>query len=221
VSPLIRTLVMKDLYLARGTIFASLAAGVLSLALMPWTPVAFYLGVTSFMVALIILNVALVMASVIGERKEKMALFVLSLPISTTEYTIAKLLSSLIAFVGPWALLLAGSLVLFDVTSIPNGMIPISVALMVFLVLYFCVLLAVAIVTDSGLWTGSVIVGGNVGINILIQFLLRLPSFTANGAGEAAVWTADIVALIAVQVVLSAAVIGIALFIQSRKKNFV
>ena len=220
-SSLIRTLVLKDLYLARGMILAALVGGVLSLALMPWTPVAFYLGVTSFMVALIILNVALVMASVIGERKEKIALFVLSLPISTMQYTVAKVISSLIAFLAPWALLSAGCLFLFDFTPIPNGMIPVSVALLVFMVLYFCVLLAVALLTDSGLWTGVVIVGGNVGINIVIQVLLRLPSFTANGKGETAVWTADIVTFIALQLVLSAVAIGIALFIQSRKKNFV
>ena len=128
-SSIIRTLVFKDLYLARGMIVASLVGGVLALALMPWTAVAFYLGVTSFMVALIILNVALVMASVIGERKEKIALFVLSLPISTMQYTVAKVVSSLIAFLGPWALLSAGCLVLFDITPIPNGMIPVSVAL--------------------------------------------------------------------------------------------
>jgi ABC-2 type transport system permease protein len=221
VSSLVRTLVLKDLYLARGIIVASIVGGLLGLALMPWSPVAFYLGVVSFMVVLIIMNVALVMASVVGERKEKVALFVLSLPISTTQYTVAKTVASLIAFLVPWALLSAGCLVLFDLTPIPNGMIPVSVALMVFMVLYFCVLLAVALLTDSGLWTGSVIVGGNVGINILIQILLRLPSYTANGKGEAAVWTADIVALVALQLVLSAVVIGIALFIQSRKKNFV
>jgi hypothetical protein len=221
VSSLVRTLVLKDLYLARGMIVASLAGGVLSLALMPWSIVAFYVGVTSFMVVLIVLNVALVMASVIGERKEKVALFVLSLPISTTQYTAAKVVSSLIAFLGPWALLSAGCLVLFDVTPIPNGMIPVSVALMVYMILYFCVLLAVALHTDSALWSGVVIVGGNVGINFVIQILLRLPSFTANGQGETAVWTADIVTFIALQLVLSAVAIAIALFIHSRKKNFV
>jgi ABC-type transport system involved in multi-copper enzyme maturation permease subunit len=220
-SSLVRTLVLKDLYLARGIIIASIVGGVLGLVLMPWSPVAFYLGVVTFMVVLIIMNVALVMSAVIGERKEKIALFVLSLPISTTQYTLAKTVSSLIAFVAPWAVLSLGCLVLFDLTPIPNGMIPVSVALMVFMVLYFCVLLAVALLTDSGLWTGSVIVGGNVGVNILIQILLRLPSFVANGRGETAVWTADIVFLIALQLVLSAVVIGIALFIQSRKKDFV
>jgi hypothetical protein len=106
-------------------------------------------------------------------------------------------------------------------TPIPNGMIPISVALMVFMILYFCVLLAAALLTDSGLWTGTVIVGGNVGLNIVIQILLRLPSFRANGEGETAVWTAGIVAFIALQLVVSAVALGIAVFIQSRKKNFV
>jgi hypothetical protein len=221
VSSIIRTLVLKDLYLARGMIFASLVGGVLSLVLMPWSIVAFFVGVTSFMVVLIILNVALVGVSVTGERKEKIALFVLSLPISTTQYTVAKVVSSLIAFLAPWALLSAGCLVLFDVTPIPNGMIPVSVALMVYMVLYFCVLLAVALLTDSALWSGAVIVGGNVGVTFLIQILLRLPSYTANGKGETAVWTAGIVTFIALQLVLGAVAIGISVFIQSRKKDFV
>jgi ABC-2 type transport system permease protein len=221
VSSLIGTLVLKDLYLARGMIVASLLGGVLSIALMPWSLVAFYVGITSFMVVLIVLNVALVMASVIGERKEKVALFALSLPVSTTQYTVAKVISSLIAFLGPWAFLSVGCLVLFDVTPIPNGMIPVSVALMVYMVLYFCVLLTVALFTDSALWTGVVIVAGNVGINFVIQILLRLPSFEANGRGETAVWTADIVVFIALQLVLSVVAIAVALFIHSRKRDFV
>ena len=219
-SPIVRTLVLKDLYLARGIIFASLVGGVLSLALMPWSIVAFFVGVTSFMVVLIVLNVALVGVSVTGERKEKIALFVLSLPISTTQYMVAKVVSSLIAFLVPWALLSVGCLVLFDSTPIPNGLIPVSVALMVYMVFYFCVLLAVALLTSSALWSGVVIVAGNVGINFVIQILLRLPSYTANGKGETAVWTAGIVAFIALQLVLGAVAIAISLFIQ-RKRDFV
>ena len=67
--------------------------------------------------SIVALGVFIAIYGIMTERKEKVALFVLSLPISTTQYTAAKVVSSLIAFLGPWALLSPlGCLVLwFDV----------------------------------------------------------------------------------------------------------
>ena len=52
-------------------------------------------------VALILLNIMLVMWSLINERKEKIRVFLLSMPVSTTQYNVAKLLSSMIAYLVP------------------------------------------------------------------------------------------------------------------------
>jgi ABC-type transport system involved in multi-copper enzyme maturation permease subunit len=58
----------------------------------------FYVAATAFICVLVVLNIFLVMATVVHERKEKVALFVLSLPVSTGQYTVGKIAGSAIAF---------------------------------------------------------------------------------------------------------------------------
>ena len=79
----------------------ALAAGGGSLAIMPITPVASYVGGVAFVCVLVILNIVLVMNGVVQERKDKVQLFILSLPVSTTQYTTAKVIANVIALGAP------------------------------------------------------------------------------------------------------------------------
>ena len=94
-------LIAKDLRLAWPLVAGSFLLGVLSLAVMPWSGIAFFVGGSVFVVTLVLLNIMLVMSTLIGERKEKIRVFLLSMPVSTTQYSVAKLLSSLLAYVVP------------------------------------------------------------------------------------------------------------------------
>ena len=100
----------------------------------------------------------------------------LSMPVSTTQYNVAKLLSSMIAYLVPAALLTLGGVILLVATPLPNGFIPLFVATSVHCFFYFCVLLAVALVTDSQGWITTVIVCGNVSISFVIPGLINLSS---------------------------------------------
>ena len=217
---ILRILVLKDLYLTRGMLVAALAAGLLSLAILPWSKESFFVGSLSFMVVMIVLNVGLVMASVLGERKERVAPFILSLPISPTEYAIAKVTASLIAFLGPWLLLTGACVLVILRTPIPDGMIPMTLGLLVYFIFYYCVFLAVALLADSSLWVGAVIVCGNVGVNFVIQILFRMPSVAASLHGEKVVWGADVVNLILAELAASVLALGTALVLHARKRDF-
>jgi ABC-2 type transport system permease protein len=170
---------------------------------------------------IVILNIFLVMIAVVQERKEKVHLFVLSLPVSTTQYAAAKMLSNAIAFVGPWCILTAAVSWVIDVTALPNGSLPFLLTVLVYLLMYYCVLLAVAIVSDStGLYT-SVITIGNISVNFLIPFLLALPSVVAHRTGAVTVWTRDIAGIIAIEVIVAVAALWIAVRVSSRRSDFV
>ena len=69
----------------------------------PWSSVAFFVGGSILVVALIFLNVMLVTLTLVNERKEKIRVFMLSMPVSTTQYNVAKLLSSFIGYLVPAA----------------------------------------------------------------------------------------------------------------------
>ena len=214
-------LVMKDLRLASPLVAGSLILGILSLAVSPWSTVAFFVGGSALIVALILLNIMLVTSSLMSERKEKIRVFMLSMPVSTTQYNVSKLLSSLIAYLVPAVLLTLGGVVVLLVTPLPNGFIPLFVATSVHCLFYFCVFLAFALVTDSQGWITTVIVSGNVSISFLIPGLINLSSVGPNLATDAIVWGADIVTLMTVELVLAAAALAISFIVNSKKTEFV
>jgi ABC-2 type transport system permease protein len=214
-------LVMKDLRLASPVVAGSLILGILSLALSPWSAVAFFVGGSALVVALILLNIMLVTSSLMSERKEKIRVFMLSMPVSTTQYNVSKLLSSLIAYLVPAVLLTLGGVVLLLMTPLPNGFIPLFVATSVHCLFYFCVFLAFALVTDSQGWITTVIVSGNVSISFLIPGLINLSSVGPNLPTDSIVWGADVVTLMTVELVLAAAALAISFVVNSKKTEFV
>ena len=214
-------LVAKDLRLAWPLVTGSLVLGVLSFAVSPWSALTFFVGGSALVIALILLNIMLVSASLTTERKEKTSVFLLSMPVSTTQYSVSKLLSSLIAYVVPAVLLTLGSVVLLLATPLPNGFIPLFVATSVHCLFYFCVFLAVALVTDSQGWTTIVIVFGNVSVSFVIPGLINLSSIQPSLGTEVAVWGTDIVAFIAIELVLAVAALAISFIVNSKKTEFV
>jgi hypothetical protein len=214
-------LVRKDLRIAWPLIFGTLVLGVLSLALSPWSGVAFFVGGSILVVALILLNIMLVMGSLINERKEKIRVFLLSMPVSTTQYAVAKLLSSMIAYVVPAVVLTLGAVILLVATPLPNGFIPLFIATSVHCFFYFCVLLAVALVTDKQTWITTVIIFGNVSVSFVIPGLINLSSIGPSLPTEVAVWSPDVVTFIAIELVLGAAALAISFVVNSKKTEFV
>jgi hypothetical protein len=214
-------LALKDLRLARPLIVGSLILGVLSLAMSPWSGVAFFVGGSVLAVSLILLNILLVTSSLITERKEKIRVFMLSMPVSTTQYNVAKLVSSLLAYAVPAVVLTLAAVILLLATPLPNGFIPLFVATSVHCFFYFCVLLAFALVTDSQTWITTVIILGNVSMSFVVPALINLSSIGPSLGTEVAVWGTDVVAFIAIELVLAAAALAISFVVNSKKTEFV
>jgi ABC-2 type transport system permease protein len=218
---IVRQLVIKDLLLAWPLVAGSLVLGVLSFAVSPWSAVSFFVGGSALVVALILLNIMLVSLSLIAERKEKIRVFMLSMPVSTTQYNVAKLVSSLIGYLVPAVLLTLGGVILLLATPLPNGFIPLFIATSVHCLLYFCVFLAFALVTDSQGWITTVIVFGNISVSFVIPGLINLSSIGPSLGTETVVWSADVVAFIAIELVLGVAALAISFIVNSRKTEFV
>lgn len=218
---IVRQLILKDLYLMRWMIGGALVAGLASLAMMPFGKVFSYVGGVSLICVLIVLNIFLVMHGVAQERKDKVLLFILSLPVSTTQYTLAKVLGNAIAFLVPWLVLTAANVVMIDVTSLPNGVLPFWLTILGYLLFYYCALLAVALASDSTGWHTTAIIIGNVSVNFLIPFLLSRPAVIAHGDGAVAIWSADLVAILTAELLAGVAALALAVHFHSRRSDFV
>ncbi len=214
-------LIRKDLALARWPVIGALIAGAASLAIMPLTSVTAYVGGVTFVCVLVILNIILVMTGVVQERKDKTQIFVLSLPVSTAQYVAAKVVANALAFTVPWAVLSAAAYVVIVRSPIPDGLLPFWTVLLGYLLAYYFVLLGVALFADRNGWHASAITVGNISINLLIPFLLNLPSIASQTSSPVAVWTADVVALTVGEVIVGAVVLALAIRYRSRRADHV
>jgi ABC-2 type transport system permease protein len=219
---IVMRLILKDFYLQWPLIAGSLLLGfaMLGIALFGGGPITFYVGSVSFICVLILLNVLLVGATVAQEKKDRVMLFVLSLPVSTTQYALSKLLSSLVAFLVPFCLLGAAAILVIALRPIPHGLIPLTLAVMMYVCVYFCIFLAVALAADSVAMNTIVIICGNVLLNFLIAWLLSRPAVALALKGPVVIWPAPILVTLAIEIVGSLLALAAALVMILRKKDF-
>jgi ABC-2 type transport system permease protein len=218
---IVMRLVAKDLYFLRWFVVFPILAGAGALAIMPLGRVHSYVGGVSLICTLIVLNIMLVMVGLVQERKDKVMLFVLSLPVSTTQYVISKVLSTSIAFGVPWLVLTIATVLVIDLTALPNGLLPFWSAVLGYLLFYYCALLAVGLLTDSSGWHGTAITIGNISVNFLIPILLSRPSMKLYAEGPTAVWTSDFLTIIALEIVVGLVALVIATVVRTRRPDFV
>jgi len=200
---------------------AAIAAGAAAIALMPISRMLSYVSAVLLICVLIVLNIFLVMHSVAQERKDKTALFILSLPVSAMDYTIAKVMATGIAFGVPWLVLTVATALTIVVSPIPDGVLPYWMTLLGYLLAYFCALLAIALLKDSSGWHAAAITLGNVSVNFLIPFLLTRPSVIAHANGDVAVWSGDLMTILAVELLAGFAMLGYAIHAHARRPDFV
>jgi hypothetical protein len=138
------------------------------------------------------------------------------------QYSTAKIAASLIAFLIPWLVLTVTILVIsaaFDPP--PDGSIPFTVAMMLFFLANFCVLVALLLITESEYWAIAGILGTNFGVAVYMNTVYNLPAIQAHTDGPVAVWNRTVLTIIGVEAAVIVVSLGLAFLVQSRKKDFV
>ena len=219
-TPIVRHLILKDLYLLRWMAIGTIAGGLVAAAVMSLSANPINGGGVLMICALIILNIFVVMTGIVAERKERVSLFVMTLPVSRRQYVAAKVAANALAFFVPWTVLTLAVLAAITWSPIPDGYLPFWMALLGFILLDYCVLLAIGLNTDSTGWHAAAITVGNVSVNFFIMLLFSLPSVRSVGDGQPAGWTPDLVALTVGEIVLGLLVLGVAVVVRARRPDF-
>jgi hypothetical protein len=215
-------LIAKDLYLYRWMIGGSLAVGLASLFIAGMNEMSGMVGFILLLTSVVALGVFIAIYGIMTERKEKSLLFVLSLPISTTQYTVAKVSSALIAFLIPWLVLTVTIAALTITLDAPlDGRLPFTVAMMVFFLANFCVLVALLLIFASEAWAVAGIVLTNLSVSMFVTTVQRLPGIREYVEGPTAVWSPTILTILGVEIAVIALALGLTFFVRSRKKDFV
>lgn len=223
-SNVVLRLILKDWRLQRRTIILSIVAGVIALTVLligGLTPVV--IGAVFFFISMIFCACLLPITNIVNERKKQTLPFLMSLPISSSQYGAAKLLSTFGMFLVPWlTLVLAALYMIVGRHVLPNGAIPAMLILANLPFIGFCLITGTALVAESEGWGNAAIAVVNSSYWLVWYLLIsQAPSITRNWASAVAVWSPAVVKILAVEFATISMIVGLTLYLQSRKRNFI
>jgi len=223
--PITGRLIARDLLHYRWLILGTLIAGATSLVLArlddgDGISTGPNVGFLLLLTTIIVLGVSLPML-VLREHRTRSDLFVLSLPVSAAQYSFAKVASALIAFLLPWTALTGGVVVLTALSPAPDGSLPFFVATMTFLLVNFCLLTALAVITRSEPGAIAGILVTNFSVTIFLSRIGRLPGIAGRMQDAVATWSPEVLTVLAVEVVVILVSLTLAFYLPSRRKDAV
>ncbi|MCX7562996.1 hypothetical protein OS176_05465 [Xanthomonadaceae bacterium XH05] len=219
--PVIGLLVRKDWQLFQKQFAANVLAGILALCLLgtgkPWS---FYLGSLLLIVVLVSVACFAISNSLLVERKELTLPFVMSLPVSPLDFTVAKLAGNLVTFGVPFLLLLIGVLATVAFTALPNGLIVYSLLLFGYIFVAYCISLMVAMNVESEGWNIFAMIGSMVLINPFIMLLGQIEAISGTIRGNAIVWSAPAVGILVAEIVIGLSALAVTAWWNGRRPAF-
>jgi hypothetical protein len=221
-SSLIPALIRKDLEMT--WVFPVLAVatgcGALTLFWFGSQPVAIS-GIVAFFIVLVMLGVT-PNVLIMNERKKQTLAFVMSLPVSGSQYALAKLAAALGMFFVPWLLLVGLALLLIVSTSeMPNGVIPLFFALALLPLIGFLVTTSVAIVAESDTWSNVTMGAVNISYSFVWISVMAIPGLLADVGSPVPVWNETILTALGIELGVIVTIFGLTLYLQSRKRDFI
>ena len=221
---IVARLIAKDLHLYRWLIAGAVVAGIASLALSELVPgdsvtTGLNVGILLFITTVMAFGIFIAMYGILKERQDHSRLFVLSLPVSPAQVSIAKVAAALVAFLGPWLVLTGGVVVLRYAAGGAIGDLPFFVAMMTFFLAEFCVLVAVVAITLSELWSIVGILVTNTSVPVFLAWLGGLPGVVGHRGDAVAAWNPTILSVLAVEAAVILLALGLAFVIPSRRKD--
>lgn len=214
-------LIMKDWQLHRLPIALSLLCGGIALAIIQLggqTPIL--LGTAWFFIALIVFGSLLPVTNIVNEKKKQTLAFMMSFPVSPTQYMAAKLGSTVGMFLGPWLMLVISALFLIYGRGIfPRGVVPLTLILAAIVFVGFCLIACAASVSEG--WGIALTVVCNSSYWLVWYALMQFPAVTTGLKSPVAVWNSTVLTILGGEFGLIALVLGLTFFFQSRKRDFV
>ena len=185
-------------------------------------PIATVLGSTWFFVSLVVLGSMLPVSNVINERKKQTLPFLVSFPISVGQYTAVKLVSTVGMFVVPWvALVVAAVIFIASRQDLPDGMIPGIIVLAVLTFIGFCIIAGAALASESEGLTIAATVATNSSYGFAWYLYVRNPQLRTQMGNPVAVWSPEVLTILAAEIAAIVLILGVTFYLQSRKRDFV
>jgi hypothetical protein len=102
-----------------------------------------------------------------------------------------------------------------------QGSLVVLPAIFGFLLASFTLQLTVAVITESIGWTISVMVAGNVGLNVFLMKLFAMPTVAAVTKSDELSWPDVILQILVIEFVFVIVALAMAFFFQTRQRDLV
>jgi ABC-2 type transport system permease protein len=220
---LIQKLVLKDWYFQRFTILGFLMAGLISLVILSLPGTAFFTaGSILLITVLFTFGPLLVIALTLTERTAQTLPFLFSLPISMKEYTTAKMVSNFLVFLVPWLILLIASFIAITTQqTLPDGMFPFALVVLTEILVSYCLLLSISLITEAQGWSTVGILLGNLLFQAFLYPVANLSAVKSVMYSSSIVWNSTFTIILLLEFVVIALLLGMTFLVQFRKTNFV
>jgi ABC-2 type transport system permease protein len=215
-------LMMKDWYLSRTLLSIVGVLGAVSIA-------SLYLrhsltGLAGMVVALfavMFLGILMPTQTIVNERTQQNLPFVMSLPVSPMQYTTAKVLANLSAFLALWLPIAAGMIGTIAGTHVYGGIIPLMVLAAFAPFTTFALVVAVAIVTESQPGSVAAHIASNTGLGVAWFFVERTPGFWQDLRSPVAIWSPTMMSVLSIEIATIVVALALTFYLQSRKTDFI
>jgi ABC-2 type transport system permease protein len=219
---IIPQLILKDLRLNRTAVIVPLGGGALGIGMFMRGGLVAVFGIITFFTAMILSASMLPTQCLLGERKHQTLAFLMSLPLSSIQYTMAKMVTALGMFLGPWLMLvIAGMWIILSRAGVPHGLLPLFLTLCVLVLAGMCVVTCVDLVSESEGIHGIAMVAVNVSYGLAWTLIATSANVRAGIESPVPVWDSTILSVLGGELAFIAVLLGLTLFLQARKKDFI
>lgn len=222
-NPVVRELILKDWRLHRSHLLFTFGAEILALAaVMLKTETSVVVGTVCLFTAVIVAGCMLAASNILNERKRQNLPFVMSLPVSSVQYSAAKLVATVGMFLVLWLPTVAAAMWIIDVKGMfPHGAVPVALILLSLPLLGFTIVTAANLVGETEGWNMAAVVVCNSSYGFGWYFVLKVPAFTNYWGGNMAVWNSTAVSVLGGEFALAVLTLALTFYVQSRKRDFI
>jgi ABC-2 type transport system permease protein len=215
-----RKLIAKEVHVNRWLIVAAVVSILVSLGIAATGRVGFNIGSITWITGIVAFGVIMAFYGVTNERKENSLQFVLSLPLGPRDYLLAKVLGLLLCYLGVWVVATAGAVALVLFSDVPDGMLPYTVLLAVFLLTNFSLVLCCALHARTEGAMNAVIVATNLFVTLYMFGVATVPGLTSHMYGPVAVWNGTAFAILAIELCALALTLSLPFLVAARRRDF-
>lgn len=186
------------------------------------TVVFFNLGFTLLIAPAITCATVLLMKTIVMEKQKSTQLFIMSLPVTVKEFTLAKLLLNLPVFTVFWLVITGVAFYFSFVLGVfPYGTVPFLTMIFLGIFVAYIGMLSVGLIFQSYGITVIAMLGFELGTPAYLWIIAYLEPINSHIYGSQMVWNSTAITIVTTQILVALLTLLLTWIIQTRKRDFI